>query len=51
MSSKEVKCDWCGAPTQLYHCGVPICLRCSDERDAMKKRPASERPEKREKSA
>ena len=27
-------CAYCGAETELYENGVPICLKCSDERDA-----------------
>lgn len=36
-------CTYCGAETQLYENGVPICLKCSDEWDskAKKKPPAS----------
>jgi hypothetical protein len=36
-------CAYCGAETQLYSSGVPICLKCSDEREkkASKKPPAS----------
>lgn len=35
-------CAYCGAETDLYECGVPICPKCSDERDnkASKKPPA-----------
>ena len=36
-------CTYCGAETQLYANGVPICLKCSDdlENKAKKKPPAS----------
>ena len=36
-------CAYCGAETELYENGVPICLKCSDERDSKvsKKPPAS----------
>jgi hypothetical protein len=36
-------CAYCGTETQLYENGVPICLKCSDEREskAKKKLPAS----------
>jgi hypothetical protein len=38
-------CAYCGAETQLYESGVPICLKCSDERDSKAKKnpPASGR--------
>ena len=35
-------CACCGAETELYENGVPICLRCSDERQAKRKPPATE---------
>jgi hypothetical protein len=28
------KCSNCGAETQLYEYGVPICMKCADARDA-----------------
>lgn len=36
-------CAYCGAETELYSSGVPICVKCSDERDskASKKPPVS----------
>jgi hypothetical protein len=36
-------CAYCGAETQLYDSGVPICLKCSDEREnkPSRKPPAS----------
>ena len=36
-------CAHCGAETELYSSGVPICLKCSDAREskAKKKPPAS----------
>ena len=35
-------CAYCGAETELYENGVPICLKCSDERETKppKKPPA-----------
>lgn len=30
-------CAYCGAETELYENGVPICLKCSDEREAKRK--------------
>jgi hypothetical protein len=37
------ECAYCRAETQLFNNGVPICLKCSDEREkeASKKPPAS----------
>lgn len=39
-------CTYCGAETELYESGVPICVKCSDEREskAKKKPPASGQP-------
>jgi hypothetical protein len=36
-------CAYCGAETELYESGVPLCVKCSDEREskAKKKPPAS----------
>lgn len=36
-------CAYCGAETELYVNGVPVCLKCSEERDnrASKKPPTS----------
>ena len=36
-------CAYCGAETELYDSGVPVCLKCSEERDnrASKKPPTS----------
>jgi hypothetical protein len=28
------KCTDCGSETELYSSGVPICLKCSDERES-----------------
>ena len=38
-------CAYCGAETELYESGVPICLKCSDQREskASKKPPGSDR--------
>src|SRR5580692_8122604 len=38
-------CAYCGSETQLYMSGVPICLKCSNEREkkASKKPPTSGR--------
>ena len=35
-------CAYCGAETELYENGVPICLKCSDAREAKRKPPATE---------
>ena len=35
-------CDFCGADTELYSNGVPICLNCLEKREAKRKRPAPE---------
>ena len=37
-------CAYCGAETELYENGVPICLKCSDEREgkAQRKPPGSD---------
>jgi len=37
------KCVYCGAETELYVNGVPVCLECSEEREGepAKKPPAS----------
>lgn len=32
-------CAYCGAETQLYDNGVPVCLKCSEEREAKRKPP------------
>ena len=36
-------CTYCGAETELYEKGVPVCLKCSEERDSKprKKPPGS----------
>ena len=36
------ECRYCRAETQLYESGVPICLKCSEEREAKRKPPATE---------
>ena len=36
------KCTDCGSETELYSSGVPICLKCSDAREARRKPPATE---------
>jgi hypothetical protein len=30
----SVKCLFCGKPTSLYNCYVPVCIACSDAIDA-----------------
>jgi hypothetical protein len=35
-------CAFCKAETELYENGVPVCLKCSDERDGKRKPPTSE---------
>ena len=35
-------CAYCGAETELYESGVPICLKCSDAREAKRKPPATD---------
>lgn len=33
------RCDFCGAETQLFDAGTPICIPCSDKRyEELKKR-------------
>ena len=34
------KCTDCGSETELYSSGVPICVTCSDAREAKRKPPA-----------
>ena len=34
------KCTDCGSATDLYSSGVPICVQCSDAREAKRKPPA-----------
>jgi hypothetical protein len=36
------KCTDCGSETELYSSGVPICVKCSDAREAKRKPPATE---------
>jgi hypothetical protein len=36
------KCSRCGAATQLYENGTPICIECAKEIDAARKRTARE---------
>ena len=36
------KCTDCGSETELYSSGVPICLKCTDAREAKRKPPATE---------
>ena len=31
------KCSYCGSETELYSGGVPICVKCSNERDSKRK--------------
>jgi hypothetical protein len=31
-NSEKVACVHCGAETELYFAGSPICIRCADER-------------------
>ena len=33
------KCTDCGSETELYSSGVPICVKCSDAREAKRKSP------------
>ena len=35
-------CVYCGAGTQLYSNGIPICLACVEDLDAGRKPPARE---------
>ena len=35
-------CAYCGAETELYESGLPICLKCSDAREARRKPPATD---------
>lgn len=36
------KCVYCGSETELYDGGVPICLKCSEQRGAKHKPPNSD---------
>ena len=40
------RCNWCGAETLLYENGVPICLKCSDERHEAQRRREMNPPKK-----
>jgi hypothetical protein len=33
------KCAFCGTDTELYLNNVPICLKCSEDRERSQKRP------------
>ncbi len=37
------ECAYCKTDTHLYDGGVPICLKCADERDGKRKSPEMER--------
>jgi hypothetical protein len=37
------ECVYCKTDTRLYDGGVPICLKCADERDEKRKSPEMER--------
>ena len=39
------KCVYCGAETQLYSSGVPVCLACAEDPDAGRKLPSREEGE------
>jgi hypothetical protein len=39
------KCAKCGAETQLYESGNPICVKCSEEIDAARKQIARDKME------
>jgi len=34
------KCVYCGSETELFDSGTPICVQCSEEREAKRKPPA-----------
>lgn len=36
------KCVYCGSETELFTGGVPVCVKCSEEREAKSKQPATE---------
>ena len=38
------KCAYCGSETELFHGGVPICVKCSEEHEAKRKLPTVTRP-------
>jgi len=39
------KCAYCGADTQLYSKGVPVCLVCEEDQDGSQKPTAREEDE------
>jgi hypothetical protein len=32
MPDEIVKCERCGQETQLHVCGIPLCIKCDEER-------------------
>jgi hypothetical protein len=36
------QCAYCQAETELYYGGTPICLKCSEDREARRKSPGTE---------
>jgi hypothetical protein len=36
------QCAYCKAETFMHDCGVPVCIQCSNTREAKRKPPASE---------
>jgi hypothetical protein len=37
------KCAFCGTETELYYNGVPVCLKCEQERYPKKTKPPANR--------
>lgn len=44
------KCYKCGTDTLLYDDGLPICLKCAEKDDVLRKRQHKERPADQKKS-
>ena len=40
------KCSKCGADTQIYETGNPICVKCSEETEAARKRTAKDKTDR-----
>ena len=39
------ECVYCGSETELYDCGVPVCVKCSKARQNDRNYPDSKNPE------
>jgi hypothetical protein len=40
-----VECAFCGAETQLYQNGVPVCVKCSEDFERVVKKLSERKPE------